>query len=305
MVLFIKKVGAMKRILVFWGIFLIGMTSHTLAAETVAVKTKAPKNKLVTFHYRTPESYDPQRSQSYRVLVYFGGRNTSGAEIVKNMNWSKWADRNEIFIIAPGFQDDNYWEPDEWSGRALFKALEQIRKKQNICTAKLLFYGYSAGSQCANLFPAWRPGNTCAWVSHACGVFHTPGNRMRNIPGLVTCGDADGARYIISRRFVENCRKNGTNILWKSFPNHPHDVPPGSVKLAQEFLAYHHERNRQDLGFPPPERRESDEKALFVGDDQDNLYYTATSPKAHNISLEDRVFFPHQRLADAWGKAAQ
>ena len=41
-----------------------------------------------------------------------------------------------------------------------------------------------------------------AWVSHACGVFHEPTGRMKDTPGLVTCGDADQARYIISRNFA-------------------------------------------------------------------------------------------------------
>ena len=42
-------------------------------------------------------------------------------------------------------------------------------------------------------------------------------------------------------------RKKGVNIIWKSFPNHPHDVPPDSLKLARAFLAYYHELNRDDL----------------------------------------------------------
>ena len=194
--------------------------------ESVAVKTRAPSNKVVTFWYRVPSSYqeDPRRTyrvdprRTYRVLVIFGGRNSPGkAEVSGKLGWPKWADEQEVFLIAPGYRDDNYWEPKEWSGNALMKALRQIQKKYNICMEKLLFYGYSAGSQCSNLFPAWKPENARAWVSHACGVFHEPTGRMRNVPGLVTCGDADTTRYIISRNFVDKCREKGINIIWKSF----------------------------------------------------------------------------------------
>ena len=61
--------------------------------------------------------------------------------------------------------------------------------------------------------------NGRAWVSHACGVFHEPSERMKDVPGMVTCGDADTIRYVISREFVDSCRRIGVNIIWKSFPN--------------------------------------------------------------------------------------
>ena len=142
---------------------------------SVTVKTRAPQNELVTVWYRIPKNYHPRQGQMSRVLVLFGGRNSSGKDMASGrLGWGKWADDNNAFLVSPGFKDDNYWEPEKWSGKALLNALEQIRKRYNICTDKLLFYGYSAGSQCSNLFPAWRPQLTRAWVSHACGVFHEP-----------------------------------------------------------------------------------------------------------------------------------
>ena len=191
---------------ILWSVF--------LSADMIEVKTRAPQNRNAVFHYRVPKGYDKHRREMYRVLVIFGGRNTDGrADASGRMGWGKWCDDNGIFIVAPGFRNDNYWEPQEWSGRALQKALSQLKKRYNVCTTKLLFYGYSAGSQASNLFPAWRPDLCRAWVSHACGVFHEPSSKMSNIPGLVTCGDADTARYIISRDFVEKSRKKGVNIL--------------------------------------------------------------------------------------------
>ena len=269
--------------------------------ESVAVKTRAPSNKVVTFWYRVPSSYQEDPRRTYRVLVIFGGRNSPGkAEVSGELGWPKWADEQEVFLIAPGYRDDNYWEPKEWSGNALVKALRQIQKKYNICMEKLLFYGYSAGSQCSNLFPAWKPENARAWVSHACGVFHEPTGRMRNVPGLVTCGDADTTRYIISRNFVDKCREKGINIIWKSFPNHPHDVPPDSLKLARAFLAYYHQLYQRDLG--GSSMRNINRKILFIGDDQEGRFYPVDSPKARNVLREDRVLFPSLEIAAAWGK---
>ena len=142
-----------------------------------------------------------------------------------------------------------------------------------------------------------------AWVSHACGVFHEPTSYMKNTPGLVTCGDADQARYIISRNFVEASRKKGVNIIWKSFPNTPHDVPPDSLKLARAFLAYYHELHRDDLS--GGNSRPNSPTTEYVGDDQDAVYYPANSAKAKNVLPEDRVELPNKSIADAWGKKAK
>lgn len=279
--------------------------SGPAAVESVSVRTPAPENRNVTVYYRVPKDYDPARPESYRVLVIFGGRNCSGqAEAGGRLGWGAWADEQGVFLVSPGFKDDEYWDPQKWSGRALLHALGAIKKKYRICTGKLLYYGYSAGSQAANLFPAWRADLTRAWVSHACGVFHNPSARMKAIPGLVTCGDADISRYIISRRFVEENRRCGVNIIWKSFPNVPHDVPPDSLKLARAFLTYYHLLYFSDLSRSKMGRIEK-QTVRFVGDDIENLYYPADSPIAKSIADEDRVLFPSEEIASAWGKEAK
>ncbi len=117
------------------------------AAEKLTVPTKAPYNRNAVFHYRVPKNHDAKRNFRYRVLVMFGGRNTDGKrEAGNHLGWGDWCDKNGIFLICPGFRDDNYWEPKEWSGKTLIKALETLKKDYNICTTKLLYYGYSAGS---------------------------------------------------------------------------------------------------------------------------------------------------------------
>ena len=83
-----------------------------LSAETLVVKTKAPHNKQAEFQYRVPKGYDKSRREMYRVLVIFGGRNSDGkADASGRLGWGKWCDDNGIFLVAPGFKDDDYWEP--------------------------------------------------------------------------------------------------------------------------------------------------------------------------------------------------
>ena len=182
--------------------------------SSVTVHTRASHNPAPKVWYRVPEGYKPVKGRTWRTLVIFGGRNCEGeAEVSGKLGWTRWADRHGVFLVAPGFKDDRYWNPQTWSGRALLTALAEIRKSYDIDTSKLLYYGYSAGSQAANLFAAWRPDLCCAWVSHACGVFHEPSARMKGVPGLVTCGDADAARDILSRDFVAKARAVGQPVI--------------------------------------------------------------------------------------------
>ena len=62
----------------------------------------------------------------YRLLIYFGGRNTTGENEIKNPVWTNWCDKNRIFLIVPSYKDDNYWEPQKWSGKALLEAVAQL-----------------------------------------------------------------------------------------------------------------------------------------------------------------------------------
>ena len=267
--------------------------------DCVEVKTRAKENALVKVWYRVPRNYDANGKGLSRVLILFGGRNCDGKpEVSGKLGWTEWADLNGIFLVAPTLKNDNYWEPEKWSGRAMQDALAQIATKYRIATSGLLYYGYSAGSQASNLFPAWRPDLCRAYVSHACGVFHTPTGRMRNVPGLVTCGDADTARYVISRQFVEKYRSLGNSVIWKSFPNHPHDVPPDSIRLAKAFLLHYHRAHPEDLGYSSVRGIKN---VCFVGDDADGVYYPSGSRDAEDIPAEDRVELPSESVALAWG----
>ncbi len=268
----------------------------------ILISTSSPNNQSVAFLYRIPANYN--KDALHTILVFFGGRNTDGkADASGRMGWGKWCDENNVFILAPGFKDDDYWEPEKWSGQALLDALAELEKNYNVDTEHLLYYGYSAGSQASNLFAAWRPDLCIAWVSHACGYFHKPTEAMRNTPGLVTCGDTDVARYVISRRFVRDYRAMGVEILWKTLPNHRHEVPMTSLELARAFLEYHLKHHRQRGS--AAKTTEETVSYPFVGNDLTGDYYPANSPKVQAIKEEERVKLPDREIAEAWRKAAE
>lgn len=254
----------------------------------VEVRTRAPHNPVVKVWYRVPAAYDPAGCGRRPVLVLFGGRNCDGrSEVSGKLGWTHWADSLGVFLVAPTFRDDDYWKPSEWSGAALLEAVGKIAEVHRIETGRHLYYGYSAGSQASNLFAAWRPDLCRAYVSHACGVFHVPTRRTATVPGLVTCGDADLARYVVGREFVASARALGAPVVWRSFPNHPHDVPPGSVRLAKTFLR--HYLSSLASG------------ETFIGDDADGVFWPSDSPQARDVLPDDCIPIPSESVTRAWG----
>ena len=87
-----------------------------------------------------------------------------------------------------------------------------------------------------------------------------------------------------------------------SFPNHPHDVPPGSLALARAFLAHYDAMNRGDLGRGGALGDRAIPEMPFVGDDPDGTYWPAGSAEARSIPPEDRVPLPGRLVAEVWGK---
>ena len=65
---------------------------------SVTVKTRAPQNELVTIWYRVPKNYRPHQEHMSRVLVLFGGRNSSGKDMASGgLEWGKWAEHISRF----------------------------------------------------------------------------------------------------------------------------------------------------------------------------------------------------------------
>ena len=62
------------------------MTNPLLAqtTDTISIKTFAKENPEVQFHYREPANYDITSKSKSRLLIYFGGRNTTGKVEVYN-----------------------------------------------------------------------------------------------------------------------------------------------------------------------------------------------------------------------------
>jgi poly(3-hydroxybutyrate) depolymerase len=130
----------MKLPLLIFAIFLLFATAN---AETISfpIKTDAPENKELQFALRIPSSPMPNS----RIMILFGGRNWQPDKTIKSYNFDKLADRHSLFLLSPGFKNDDYWQSEKWSGKALLDAVKYVREKYHLPDRKLFYYGYSAG----------------------------------------------------------------------------------------------------------------------------------------------------------------
>ena len=106
-----------KRLTLIVWVSLIYPVAFAQNISCVTVRTQAVNNRNASVWYREPEYYRDIPGRKWRVLVIFGGRNCGGSNEVSNaIGWAKWADRNEVFLVAPGFRDDRYWEAQVHAG---------------------------------------------------------------------------------------------------------------------------------------------------------------------------------------------
>ena len=162
-----------------------GIIAILLAILPIALLADIDKIHIsgIEFAYRTPKS----PSSNSRIMVLFGGRNWNGDKAIKTFNFEELADKYSLILLSPSFKDNEYWQPEKWSGKVLKSAVKLLEKKFSLKPQKLLFYGYSAGGQCANLFYNYMPNEVEAWGLHACGVY--PKMPVRNgVQSFITCG---------------------------------------------------------------------------------------------------------------------
>lgn len=224
-----------------------------LRADVLTVPTSAPENRLLKIHYRLPASWNRES----RIMVLFGGRNWPGNRTLSEYHFDQLADQYNLILVSPSFVNDTYWEPEKWSGRALFSAIGTLEKKFHLKRKKMLYYGFSAGGQCANLFYAYAPERVFALGIHACGVyFNARGWKKPLVPILLTCGSEDPERFLISKTFLCQYRESGGTLLW--IPDHMgHQLNRFHLEIATCFF-----QNILENSSP-----------LWIGEDDTKLYY--------------------------------
>lgn len=253
-----------------------GMFSYA-KEEVILVPTQAPHNEKVELVCRIPS----QAGKGTVIMVLFGGRNWEGGKTLEQFAMCDWANEMNVLLVAPSFHDDDYWDPRAWSGRALSQAVNQLQERYGIENHKLLYYGYSAGAQCANLFYAYAELPVLAWAAHACGVFPLEKLEKISVPALVTCGKQDRDRWQISRDFIFRYREAGGRILWKDYEG-GHELQEHALRLAKAFFT----------------TVLKNEKFCYVGDDDSRIVYPLC--ERNRVQEEYRNYLTKDEVLTLW-----
>lgn len=230
----------------------------------------------IEFTYTLPLKVD----SNTRIMVLFGGRNWQGGKAIKTYNFTDLANKYSLILLSPSFKDNEYWRPEKWSGKVLQKAVKFIENRYELKSQKLLFYGYSAGGQCANLFYNYMPNRVEAWGLHACGVYPQIAIKC-GVQAFITCGFQDSDRVRISKTFIYKYRENGGKVIWKMYKG-GHELNKEALDFARQFFS-------DILG---------KQRAIYIGED-DTL--RIVPPKdVSEIDEEFRNYLTSEKLKNLW-----
>lgn len=116
----------------------LGLIAILLAILPIALLADIDKIHIsgIEFAYRTPKS----PSSNSRIMVLFGGRNWNGDKAIKTFNFEELADKYSLILLSPSFKDNEYWQPEKWSGKVLKSTVKLLEKKFSLKPQKLYVY---------------------------------------------------------------------------------------------------------------------------------------------------------------------
>ncbi|MDD4225702.1 MAG: hypothetical protein PHU98_04880 [Mariniphaga sp.] len=148
--------------------------------------------------------YPDDESSIRGILVLMPGYNSDGRNAVRDSLWLKLARKHEFALLGCYFTDyqktdldtERYCNVKFGSGQALLDAIYQLAHKsghQELASASLLLWGFSAGGQFNYELACWIPERVIAFVVNKGGFYHTAfaPRETRNVPGIFFTGEKD------------------------------------------------------------------------------------------------------------------
>jgi len=201
--------------------------------------------------------YLPQEKDLTGVWVLVPGYGGDGREFLRGeagRSWIELAHRERIALVCPSFakiplaeihQRRGYYYPDQGSGEAVWRAVEEVRRETGMTHERVGWFGFSAGAHFVHRFALWKPERVTCLVACAAGWWDEPTEGIRAVPALILCGEED-SRLNASLAFFQKGRLLGAPWVWRSFPGTGHEVTPEVRQLAQLFMSHYWQDDRPD-----------------------------------------------------------
>jgi pimeloyl-ACP methyl ester carboxylesterase len=250
------------------------------------------------------------------VLVLVPGYNGKGEQMLDG-RWKTFATKHGLVLLAPTFHAEGkennegkgYYYPEQGSGEVMEKALKEVRKRTGAETDKVLFFGFSAGAHYVHRFALWKPQRVKAFVAYSAGWWSEPTVRVRNVPALILCGEAD-ERHAATWEFFKKGQRLGCPWVWRSYAGTGHELTPAVRDMAEVFLAYY--AGKEEQAGMPITREEQAASGVASGLGPDKLpvsrygdiqtYRSVGAAERESIPEEFRIELPSNEVAEVWEK---
>jgi len=162
------------------------------------------------------------RGDEIAVLVLCPGMNSDGAHFLSEEAWVAFAEDHQLGMIAVNFSSDpeqmygseqaGYYWPEQGSGDALLDAITLTYGQE----LPIVIYGFSGGAQFTSRFVEWVPDRIVTWAAYSAQFWDDPLAAESTPPGIVACGELDGARWFPSFSYFYKGRVLGKPWTWVS-----------------------------------------------------------------------------------------
>jgi pimeloyl-ACP methyl ester carboxylesterase len=231
--------------------------------------------------------------------------------------WLALADERDWFVMTCTFKQNSanardrklaYYYPEGFTGKATLDALAVAAKKYPVDTGRMLMQGLSGGAQFVHRFALWAPDRVTAVAVNSSSWFDPPNAMCNQVAWLITIGDSDDS-FNESLNMVDQLRIAGAAPVFRSYLGMVHEGSGAVDQLNMEFLKFHDERTRGELGkkrsaLTPPEELLSMKpgEMPYVGDSQDWKFWPNTKEAREGIAEDSRIYLPSEDIAKLWGK---
>jgi dienelactone hydrolase len=245
------------------------------------------------------------------VLVLVPGYNGKGGQML-DARWKAFATKQGLVLLAPTFHAEGkennegkgYYYPEQGSGEVMEKALKEVGRRTGAVTDEVLFFGFSAGAHYVHRFALWRPQRVKAFVAYSAGWWSEPTARLKKVPALVMCGEAD-ERYGPTWDFFKKGQRLGCPWVWRSYKGTGHVLTPPVRDMAEVFLGFYvgKEVHKERAGMGGRREEQAGMPISRYGDVQ--TFRSVGPGERETIPEEFRIGLPSAEMAEVWEKEGE
>lgn len=205
------------------------------------ITTNNYANTKLEFYYYIPYKVIEDSHKTHPLLVCVPPLSVRGAAFV-GLPFKVFAEHEGFVIVAPSFKyDEKNWSskrsyhfPSAWSGEALIKIINKLKKKHNLRFSKFYLYGFSAGAQFVLRFALWKPQLCAACVAHGSGGAIVPSKWVR-VKFYVSVGKGDKSRIDKAEGFYNAAKKLDIDVIYRQYEG-GHFVPISQISDSLKFF---------------------------------------------------------------------